>query len=181
LILIFLLLYFNFRNLTDTGIVLLSLPFALVGGIWYLFLLDYNLSVAVGIGFIALAGLAAETGVVMLVYLDLAYAKELAKGGRMTVRRLYDAIVEGAVMRVRPKMMTVMTTIMALLPIMWAAGAGARPMKRMAAPMIGGLVSSLVLTLVVIPVIYALVKEWKLRRQPVDSGATGPETAGRTE
>jgi Cu(I)/Ag(I) efflux system membrane protein CusA/SilA len=175
LIIIFLLLYFNFGNFTDTGIVLLSLPFALVGGIWYLYLLNYNLSVAVGVGIIALAGLAAETGVVMLVYLDLAYAKERAKGGPMTVKRLYDAIVEGAVMRVRPKMMTVTTTIMGLMPIMWATGAGARPMKRMAAPMIGGLVSSLVLTLIVIPAIYAIVKEWRIRREAKAAAEHGEE------
>ncbi len=161
LLIIFLLLYFNFGRITETLIVMLSLPFALVGGIWYMYFLNYNMSVASGVGFIALAGLAAETGVVMLLFLNIAYKNELARGGALTRKRLYDAIIEGAVMRVRPKLMTVMTTIMGLMPIMWMTGAGARPMKRMAAPMIGGLVSSLLLTLIVIPAVYAIVQAWR--------------------
>jgi len=158
LLIIFMLLYFNFRRLRETLIVMVSLPFALVGGVWFMYWLHYNLSVASGVGFIALAGLAVETGVVMLLFLNLAYEEELRRHGTMTPARLYEAIINGAVMRVRPKLMTVATTIMGLLPIMWMMGTGARPMKRMAAPMIGGLVSSTILTLVVIPVIYALVK-----------------------
>jgi Cu(I)/Ag(I) efflux system membrane protein CusA/SilA len=158
LLIIFLLLYFNFRRMGETLIVMLSLPFALVGGVWFMYWLDYNVSVASGVGFIALAGLAVETGVVMLLFLNLAYEEELGRGGVMSTSRLYESIIHGAVMRVRPKIMTVATTIMGLLPLMWMMGAGARPMKRMAAPMIGGLVSSTILTLIVIPVIYAIVK-----------------------
>jgi len=161
LFIIFLLLYFNFHRIQETAIVMLSLPFAMVGSVWFMYLLGYNMSVASGVGFIALAGLAVETGVVMLLFLNLAYDEEAARGAPMTARRLYNAIVHGAVMRVRPKIMTVATTIMGLLPLMWMAGAGARPMKRMAAPMIGGLVSSAVLTLIVLPAIYAM---WKTRQ-----------------
>jgi len=165
LLIIFMLLYFNFRRLSETLIVMLSLPFALIGGVWFMYWLHYNLSVACGVGFIALSGLATETGVVMVLFLDLAYGDELKRGGWiMTPQRLHDAIIHGAVMRVRPKMMTVATTIMGLLPIMWMTGTGAQPMKRMAAPMIGGLVSSMILTLIVIPVIYALVKAPSTRR-----------------
>ncbi|HET6348955.1 MAG TPA: CusA/CzcA family heavy metal efflux RND transporter [Candidatus Krumholzibacteria bacterium] len=175
LIIIFMLLYFNFRRLSETLIVMLSLPFALVGGVWFMYLLHYNVSVASGVGFIALSGLAAETGVVMLLFLDLAYEDEMKKSGRvMTPQRLHDAIIHGAVMRVRPKIMTVATTIMGLLPIMWTIGTGARPMKRMAAPMIGGLVSSTILTLIVIPVIYAIVKS-----KGMHASGGEPTAAGR--
>jgi Cu/Ag efflux pump CusA len=160
LLIIFLLLYFNFHRLQETAIVMLSLPFALVGSVWFMYLLGYNMSVASGVGFIALAGLAVEMGVVMLLFLNLAYEEESRRGGPITAGRVHDAIVHGAVMRVRPKIMTVATTIMGLLPLMWMTGAGAQPMSRMAAPMIGGLVSSTVLTLIVIPAIYAI---WKTR------------------
>ena len=169
LAIIFLLLYFNFRNVGETLIVMLSLPFALVGGIWFLWALDYNWSVAVAIGFIALAGVAAETGVVMLIYLDHAWeevrTRRGAKGEKVTVSDLYDAVMEGGVERVRPKMMTVTAIMAGLLPIMWGSGAGASVMKRIAAPMIGGMMSSTVLTLLVIPAIYSLLKEWELRRE----------------
>lgn len=164
LVIIFLLLYFNFGTLTETMIILLSLPFSIVGGIWLLYLLGYNMSVAVGIGFIAQAGLAAETGVVMLVYLNLAYERRKREGMMNTNLDLFNAIIEGAVLRVRPKMMTVGTTILGLMPIMWSTGVGSRPMQRMAAPMIGGLVSSTILTLIVIPVIYAIVKQRELKK-----------------
>jgi copper/silver efflux system protein len=162
---IFLLLFLNFRNVTESLIVMLSLPFALVGGIWLMYLLDYDMSVAVGVGFIALGGLAAETGVVMLVYLDQAY-KEIRekKGAALDAADLSRAVISGAVERVRPKMMTVMTTMLGLLPIMWGHGAGSEAMKRIAAPMVGGLVSSTILTLVVIPAIYAIWKEWEIKR-----------------
>jgi len=156
---IFLLLYFNFKSVSETLIVMLSLPFALVGGIWFIWGLGYNWSVAVAIGFIALAGLAAETGVVMLMYLDHAWEARLAAGQRPTLRDLYDAVMEGAVGRVRPKMMTVGTTIIGLLPILWGSGEGGTVMRRIAAPMIGGMISSTLLTLLVIPVIYSLWKE----------------------
>ncbi len=153
LALIFLLLYLNFRKIPQVLIVMLSLPFALVGGVWLMWLLDYNLSVASAIGFIALAGVAAETGVVMLIYLDQA-REELRKEGKDD---LLAAIRRGAVDRVRPKMMTVAAIIAGLLPIMWGSGTGSEIMRRIAAPMVGGMVSSAVLTLVVIPAVYVLV------------------------
>ncbi len=162
---IFLLLFLNFRNVVESLIVMLSLPFALVGGIWLMYLLDYNMSVAVGVGFIALGGVAAETGVIMLIYLDHAYeAIRREKGARMGPKDLYEAIMIGAVERVRPKMMTVTAIMAGLLPIMWGHGAGSQVMKRIAAPMVGGMISSTILTLLVIPAIYALWKGWELRR-----------------
>ncbi|TRZ97620.1 MAG: efflux RND transporter permease subunit [Rhodocyclaceae bacterium] len=170
LLTIFLLLYLNFRRLTETLIVMLSVPFALVGGVWLMWLLGYNLSVAVAVGFIALAGVAAETGVVMLIYLDHAWeeAKDrcLAENRRPASADLYAAVMEGAVERVRPKMMTVTAIMAGLLPIMWGTGTGSEVMSRIAAPMVGGMISSTVLTLAVIPAIYALVKEWHLRHRP---------------
>ncbi|MFY9328268.1 MAG: efflux RND transporter permease subunit [Georgfuchsia sp.] len=168
LLIIFLLLYLNFRRLTETIIVMLSVPFALVGGVWLMWLLNYNLSVAVAVGFIALAGVAAETGVVMLIYLDHAWEEVKAKchgsGRAPGVGELYEAVMEGAVERVRPKMMTVVAIMAGLLPIMWGTGTGSEVMSRIAAPMVGGMVSSTILTLIVIPAIYALVKQWRLKR-----------------
>jgi Cu(I)/Ag(I) efflux system membrane protein CusA/SilA len=164
LVLIFLLLYLNFGSLGETLIVMLSLPFALVGGIWFIWLLGYNWSVAVAIGFIALAGVAAETGVVMLIYLDHAWKARAAAGGR-SLRGLYEAVMEGGAERVRPKMMTVTAITAGLLPILWGGGAGASVMKRIAAPMVGGMLSSTVLTLLVIPAIYSLWKEREARAQ----------------
>jgi Cu(I)/Ag(I) efflux system membrane protein CusA/SilA len=163
LAIIFLLLYLNFKSVAESLIVMLSLPFALVGGIWFIWLLGYNMSVAVAIGFIALAGVAAETGVVMLIYLDHAWAAQEVAGGKPTLRQLYDAVMEGAVERVRPKLMTVTAIMAGLLPILWGGGAGASVMKRIAAPMVGGMISSTVLTLVVIPAIYSLWKEREVR------------------
>jgi len=166
LMIIFLLLYLNFRRLTETLIVMLSLPFALVGGMWLLWWLGFNMSVAVAVGFIALAGVAAETGVVMLIYLDHAaeeVRRRCAAEGRPYARTdLYDAIMVGAVERVRPKMMTVVAIMAGLLPIMWSTGTGSEVMQRIAVPMIGGMVSSTLLTLIVIPAIYGLVKGWRL-------------------
>lgn len=161
LVIIFMLLYFNFKNVGEVLIVMLSLPFALVGGVLIMALLGYHWSVATAIGFIALAGVAAETGVIMLIYLDHAWDARRA-AGRTTVRDLYEAIVEGAVERVRPKMMTVTAIVAGLLPILWGDGTGASVMKRIAAPMVGGMVSSTILTLVVIPAIYSLWKEWRI-------------------
>ena len=165
---IFLLLYLNFRRLTETLIVMLSVPFALVGGVWLMWLLNYNLSVAVAVGFIALAGVAAETGVVMLIYLDHAWEAEKKKsalaGRQPGAEDLYAAVMEGAVERVRPKMMTVVAIMAGLLPIMWGSGTGSEVMSRIAAPMVGGMISSTVLTLAVIPAIYAVVKQWQLGR-----------------
>ncbi len=165
---IFLLLYLNFRRITETLIVMLSVPFALVGGVWLMWALGYNLSVAVAVGFIALAGVAAETGVIMLIYLDHAWedvkdqCRQLNRAP--TVTDLYGAVMEGAVERVRPKMMTVVAIMAGLLPIMWGTGTGSEVMSRIAAPMVGGMISSTVLTLAVIPAIYALVKQWRLKR-----------------
>lgn len=168
LLIIFLLLYLNFRRITETLIVMLSVPFALVGGVWLMWALGYNLSVAVAVGFIALAGVAAETGVIMLIYLDHAWeaikVKCRASGREPGVADLYEAVMEGAVERVRPKMMTVVAIMAGLLPIMWGTGTGSEVMSRIAAPMVGGMISSTVLTLAVIPAIYALVKQWRLRR-----------------
>ncbi|MDP2371711.1 efflux RND transporter permease subunit [Rhodoferax sp.] len=168
LLLIFLLLYLNFRRLTETLIVMLSVPFALVGGVWLMWLLNYNLSVAVAVGFIALAGVAAETGVVMLIYLDHAWeavkTKCRASGTDPSAADLYGAVMEGAVERVRPKMMTVVAIMAGLLPILWGTGTGSEVMSRIAAPMVGGMVSSTVLTLAVIPAVYALVKQWRIKR-----------------
>lgn len=168
LLIIFLLLYLNFRRLTETLIVMLSVPFALVGGVWLMWALGYNLSVAVAVGFIALAGVAAETGVVMLIYLDHAWeaakTRQRAHGEAPTVGDLYEAIMEGAVERVRPKMMTVVAIMAGLLPILWSRGTGSEVMSRIAAPMVGGMISSTILTLAVIPAIYALVKQWRLDR-----------------
>ena len=162
LLIIFGLLYFNFRSVTETAIVMLSLPFALVGGVWLMWLLDYNMSVAVAIGFIALAGVAAETGVIMLIYLDHAYRDRAARGTLVSRTDIDAAIEYGAVERVRPKMMTVVAIIAGLLPILWSQDVGADVLKRIAAPMVGGMVTSTILTLVVIPAIYSLWKERQL-------------------
>ncbi|MEC8991493.1 MAG: efflux RND transporter permease subunit [Candidatus Latescibacterota bacterium] len=161
---IFLLLYLNFRSVTESLIIMLSLPFALVGGIWLLAGLDYNMSIAVGVGFIALAGVAAETGVIMLLYLDQAWnearSKCSAEGRSLRRADLYAAVGAGAVDRVRPKVMTVTATMAGLLPIMWGTGTGSEVMHRIAAPMVGGLVSSTLLTLLVIPAIYTVWQGW---------------------
>ncbi len=168
LLIIFLLLYLNFKRLTETLIVMLSVPFALIGGVWLMWILDYNMSVAVAVGFIALAGVSAQTGVVMLIYLDHAWEEVKAKcresGRAPHASDLYEAVMEGAVERVRPKMMTVVTIMAALLPILWSTGTGSEVMSRIAAPMVGGMVSSAMLTMLVIPAIYALVKERALFR-----------------
>jgi len=169
LLIIFVLLYLNFRRLTDALIVMLSVPFALVGGLWLMWLLGFNFSVASITGFIALAGVAAETGVVMLIYLDGALkdikAKRERDGKALSRADLHGAIMTGAVGRVRPKMMTVTAIMAGLLPIMWSQGTGAELMQRIVVPMIGGMVSSTVLTLIVIPVVYALVHGFALRFQ----------------
>jgi Cu(I)/Ag(I) efflux system membrane protein CusA/SilA len=183
LLIIMLLLYLNFRNIGETLIVMLSLPFVLVGGVTAMWMLGYNTSVATTIGFIALVGVAAETGIVMLVYLNQAWAPRVA-AGRTAASDLDQAIVEGAAERVRPMLMTVLTTVIGLLPIMLGTGTGASMMKRIAAPMVGGMVSSTLLTLVVIPAVYSLWKEWELRRSaarrpaPSVRGEPGRELAG---
>jgi copper/silver efflux system protein len=176
--LIFLLLFLHFRNVTQTIMVMGTLPFALVGGIWLLWLLDYNTSVAVWVGLIALAGVASETAVVMLVYLDGAFhQRALERGPELDGSDIHAAVMEGAVDRLRPKMMTVLSTIGGLLPLMWATGAGAATIQRIAAPMVGGLVTSTLLTLIVIPVVYTGWREWQIRRG-VFSAVVQEEVAG---
>ena len=167
LLISFLLLYLNFRRVSDTLIVMLSVPFALAGGLWLMWWLNFNLSVAVAVGFIALAGVAAETGVVMLIYLENAVAElretRAAEGRLFTRADLYSAVTAGAVERVRPKIMTVAAIMAGLLPIMWSHGTGAEVMQRIAVPMIGGMVSSTLLTLIVIPAVYGAVKGVAIR------------------
>ena len=161
---IFVLLYLNFRGVAESLIVMLALPFSLVGGIWFLWLLDYNTSVAVWVGFIALAGVAAETGVVMLIYLDEAFRRRRHAGGIRTPADVRSAVREGALERLRPVVMTVTTVAAALMPILWSSGTGADVMKRIASPMVGGMISATVLTLLVIPAIYLLWRRGQLRR-----------------
>jgi len=168
LAIIVLLLYLNFRNARDVLLILGALPFALVGGVWLIYLLGYDMSIAAAVGFIALAGVAAETGVVMVMYLDHAWsdrqARARAEGREPTRAELHEAIVEGALLRLRPKLMTVITIIVGLLPIMWGSGTGSEVMRRIAAPMVGGMVSALILTLVIIPSLYLIVNGWRLPR-----------------
>jgi Cu(I)/Ag(I) efflux system membrane protein CusA/SilA len=164
LVIIALLLYLQFRNPVEVAIVFLSIPFALVGSAWALYLLDYRLSTAVWVGVIALVGLAAQTGVVMIVYIDHAFERRVRAG---TLRNLDDIVAahaEGTVQRVRPKLMTVATMLLGLVPLLWAQGAGADVMKRIAAPMVGGLISSAFLTLELIPVIYTYWRYAQLKR-----------------
>lgn len=173
LAIIFVLIYFNMKNITETLITMLTLPFALIGGVWGMYWLGYNWSVAVAIGFIALAGLAAETGIIMHVYLDLAYKKHRREKGRaLTAKELYDAVIEGAVQRVRPKLMTVLTDFIALMPILWATTPGAGPMKRIAIPVIGGVITSAIHTLVLIPVYYTLYKRFEQWKESWHSDST---------
>ena len=182
---ILVLLFLNFGRLAETLIVMLSVPFALVGGTWLMWSLNYNMSVAVAVGFIALTGVAAETGVVMLIYLDQALtgirqerAAESAALSRADLRR---AIMEGAVERVRPKMMTVVAIMAGLVPILWSTGTGSEVMRRIAVPMVGGMVSSTILTLVVIPAIYAIVKGWQLHKESVAPVAAREHAASPAE
>ena len=170
LFLIAVLLYMNTRSAVKAGIVLLAVPFSLIGAIWLLYLLDYNTSIAVWVGMIALMGLDAETGVFMLLFLDLSYEEQVRAGRMRHESDLEEAIVDGAVKRVRPKMMTVMAAFMGLLPILWSIGAGSDVMKRIAAPMIGGLTTSFLLELLVYPAIYSI---WKSRSLPVRVGPAG--------
>jgi Cu(I)/Ag(I) efflux system membrane protein CusA/SilA len=178
---IFVLLYLNFGRLTETLIVMLSVPFALVGGVWFMWWLDFNFSVAAVTGFIALAGVAAETGVVMLIYLDNALKQRIAsckeEGRTFGPDDLHAAIVSGAAGRVRPKIMTVTAIMAGLLPILWAHGAGSEVMQRIAVPMIGGMASSTLLTLAVIPAIYSLVKSVELRRKATHTESHDSEVA----
>ena len=169
LVIIVLLLYLNFRNLTEVMIIMGTLPLALTGGFWLLYVLDYNLSIAVGVGFIALSGVAVEIGVVMLVYLNLALKRHQRNversGGQLTLEEVRAAVIDGALMRIRPIMMTVASIIAGLLPIMLGTGTGSEVMRRIAAPMVGGMISATVLTLVVIPAVFLLWKQSAIKRQ----------------
>jgi copper/silver efflux system protein len=161
LALIFVLLYMNFKSIPETLIILLSIPFAMTGSVWFLWMMDYNLSIAVWVGIIALSGLAAQTGTVMIIYLDEAF-HAYQKAGKMNNQHdLFEAITYGAVQRVRPKLMTVCMITFGLVPALWAHGAGAEAIQRIAAPMIGGLVTSTILTLEIVPAIYSL---WRGRQ-----------------
>ena len=175
--LVIVLLYLNTRRASKVGIVLLAVPFSLIGAFWLLWLLGYNLSVAVWVGIIALAGVDAETGVVMLLYLDQSYDRFKQQGRLRNPQDLQEAIEDGAVKRIRPKMMTVMAILMGLLPIMWSHGAGADVMKRIATPMVGGVVTSFVLELLIYPVIFAVWKEWREVRPAMKHGDPAPVTA----
>ena len=165
LLLIVIMLYLNFRSIAQTAIVMLSLPFAATGSLWALYLLDYNFSAAVWVGIIALCGLAAETGVVMIVYLDEAFHRYQKEGRMRNMDDLFAAITDGAVQRVRPKIMTVATTFVGLLPLMWVQGSGADVMRRIAAPMIGGLITSTILTLEIVPAIYSFWRQRQINRE----------------
>lgn len=164
LLIIFVILYLNTKSFTKVAIIFLAVPFSLIGAFWLLYFLDYNLSVAVWVGIIALAGLDAETGVVMLLYLDLAYDEMKNKGQMLTKENLTEAIHHGAVKRIRPKIMTATAIIAGLLPILWSTGTGADVMKRIAAPMVGGVVTSVMLELLVYPVIYYLWKNREMKK-----------------
>lgn len=166
LVIIFLLLFFNFKNIFEASIVMLLVIFlAPIGGIWFIYFLGYEFSVAIWVGFIALAGVAAETGVIMFIYLDMSY-KEWRKEGKInTMKDLVDCVYEGAALRLRPKIMTVTAIIAGLLPIMWGSGTGSQAMKRIAAPMVGGMISSTLLTLLLIPVIYVIWKSFSLKEE----------------
>jgi Cu(I)/Ag(I) efflux system membrane protein CusA/SilA len=165
LLIIVLLLWLQFQSFTEVAIVLLSIPFALVGSVWLLWLLDYRMSTAVWVGIIALTGLAAQTGIVMIVYIDNAYLRRKAAGKIRDLNDIIWAHMEGTVMRVRPKLMTVATMMIGLVPLLWATGSGADVMKRIAAPMVGGLVTSAMLTLEIIPVIYTYWRYAQLKRE----------------
>ena len=164
LFIVILLLYFNTGSMVKTLIILLAVPFSAIGAIWFLYFLDYNMSIAVWVGLIALLGVDAETGVFMLLYLDLAYNDMRAKGKMNTIKDLKEAIEFGAVKRLRPKVMTVGVMFMALVPIMWSTGAGSDVMRRIAAPMIGGIFTSFIMELLVYPAIYEFWKSIELRK-----------------
>ncbi len=171
IILVIILLYLNFRNFTETLIVLASVPFALVGSIWLMYFLGYNYSTATLVGIIALVGLATETGIVMILYLDHAYERRKKAGKIRDLNDIIWAHMEGTVMRVRPKLMTVGTTMIGLVPLLWATGTGADVMKRIAAPMVGGLISSTFLTLEIIPVVYTYWRLWQIKHEEKEAGS----------
>jgi copper/silver efflux system protein len=176
LAIILVLLYLTFRRMDEAVVILATLPFALAGGVWLLWILDHNVSVASGVGFIALAGVAAEFGVVMLIYLKHAWEDRVAQGAT-TVEDLLDAIREGAVLRVRPKAMTVAVIIAGLVPIMWGSGTGSETMQRIAAPMVGGMITAPLLSMFVIPAAYLLLRRRQLARAERDAAKAQPAAA----
>jgi Cu(I)/Ag(I) efflux system membrane protein CusA/SilA len=178
LAIILFLLYANTRSMVKTAIITLAVPFSAVGALWLVYLLGYNMSIAVWVGIIALLGIDAETGVFMLLYLDLAYEKAKREYGRLARAQLYEAIVEGAAKRLRPKFMTFATMSIGLIPVLWSVGAGSQIMKRIAAPMVGGIVTSFLLELLVYPAIYASWRERELDREAAESNT--PETLAST-
>ena len=165
LLVIFVLLYFTYRSVLEAAHVLLAVPFALTGGFYLLWLLQYNFSVAVWVGFIALFGAAVQTAIVMVVYLEEAVAKKKRELGRLDRESLLDAVTEGALLRLRPKVMTVTTIVVGLLPIMWSTGAGSEVMRPLAAPVFGGMVSSLLHVLIVTPVIFYWLRLYELSKE----------------
>jgi len=167
LLLVILLLYFNTKSFVKTGIILLALPFSMVGAIWYLYFAGFHMSVAVWVGIIALLGVSAETGVVMLLYLDIAYENWVKQGKLKTFHDLRESIFEGAVKRIRPKMMTVLVLFFGLLPILIGHGAGSDVMKRIAAPMAGGIFTSLIMELTIFPALFYIIKKRKLDKLEV--------------
>lgn len=177
LLIVFLLLYLNFRSIPETLIIFLAIPFSLIGATWILYLLGYNMSVAVWVGIIALAGIDAETGIVMILYLDQAFDRRKREGRLATLSDLDAAVTEGAVQRVRPKVMTVSAIIAGLVPILWSAGTGADVMKRIAAPMVGGMISSTLLELMALPVVYILWRKSSLGRELKQRPTTEREVA----
>jgi Cu(I)/Ag(I) efflux system membrane protein CusA/SilA len=166
LIVIFVLLHLTFRRIDEALLIMATLPFALIGGFWYIYLLGHAVSIATAVGFIALAGVAAEFGVVMLIYLKHAWEDRVASGRPATFELLDEAILEGAVLRIRPKAMTVSVIIAGLLPIMWSHGTGSEVMQRIAAPMIGGMITAPLLSLLVIPAAYRILRRRELARMP---------------
>ena len=174
LVIIFVLLYLTFRRFSEAALIMATLPFALVGGFWLMFLLGYNMSIASAIGFIALGGVAAEIGVVMIIYLDQVVATRAAQGQLNDERNLVQAIIEGAALRVRPIAMTVAVIIAGLLPIMWGSGTGSEIMRRIAAPMVGGMITAPLLSMLVIPIAYLLIRRRRLRGMPLLSSLSLP-------
>jgi Cu(I)/Ag(I) efflux system membrane protein CusA/SilA len=178
---IFLLYYFTFRSVTETLIVMLSVPFALLGGIWSIYALGYNMSIAVWVGLIALAGVAAETASIMIVYLDEAYRRRVESGRMNNMQDLFESVMEGSAQRLRPMLMTVGANVFGLMPVMWATGTGADTMKRISAPLIGGLLSAILLTLVILPALYTIWKGFEVhRRSPPSRASAGPGLRRRT-
>ena len=176
-LIIFLMLYFVFKSFLEAAMVMLSVPFALIGGVYLIYALGYNFSVAVWIGFISLYGIAVETGVVMVIYLHEALARRM-KAGPLSKESLLEATVEGAVLRLRPKLMTVATNLAGLLPIMWSSGTGSDIMKPIAAPIIGGIVTSAAHVLIVTPILFMIMKESSLRRGTMNGSVRNDSKEG---